>query len=231
MKSILMMMCLALPLCAQTLKVVDESPADSPVSVRGTITFGPSNQNNTTCALTGHNSSSRMIIAYTMELHAITPDGWPIQAGPWSHDHFFNNDPELNMMLPQPRLDFPLELECEELNQHSQMQAPLSKPPFAAIKVTFVQFDDGTIWGKEKAIQERMFQRREALAYLQALKTSSDLARDLANDVPFRGPDGKVRTMRLAKQYGLRDLHDTKAAAAKIDKDLATAEARKDWLK
>ena len=87
----LMAMCLAtLNLLGQTLTWVDDSPRNSPITLKGKITFDPKNQDNITCSLTGHNNAQWMIVAYRIYIDVVRPDGNPID---YRHgvDRFFKD--------------------------------------------------------------------------------------------------------------------------------------------
>ena len=232
-----MLLLLSTSLLGQTIPLADVSPSDSPVTLKGTITFNPKDQNDITCSLIGHNNTNRMIVAYRMYFNVVRPDGESIEMR-HTHDHFFK-DHALMVNLPQPQSDYlPNDIDCQAFFSAGQAagsarppDAVPSRPPEAHVRTVFVQFDDGSTWGDDKAVQEIMFDRNEALAYLQSLKDANDLGQALAVYVPLRGADHKIRSMRKGKQVELQNLHDIRAAAAEIDKDLAIAQSHPAWLK
>jgi hypothetical protein len=53
------------------------------------------------------------------------------------------------------------------------------------ITTTMVEFDDGSVWGDPARVKEIVFQRNEAIAYLQSLKASDNLTDALAHEPPM----------------------------------------------
>jgi hypothetical protein len=111
------------------------------------------------------------------------------------------------------------------------------RPPEAHVRVTFVQFDDGSVWGDDKAVAEAMFQRTETLKYLQSLRDAYSGGGDYAlyqamqDSAISRNADHRPRFMLRGTRLRLLKLKNAKAIANAVDKDLATAEARSAWLR
>ena len=86
-----------------------------------------------------------------------------------------------------------------------------------------------------EAVQEIMFQRPEALAYLQSLRAAyvSGGAKALTQALhqPIHHPDHKFRVTANTKRLLLLDLPDPQAQIDSIDVDLATAATRTSWLR
>ena len=141
----LMAMCLATSnLLGQTLTWVDDSPRDSPITLKGKITFDPKNQDNITCSLTGHNNAQWMIVAYRIYIDVVRPDGNPID---YRHgvDRFFKDQAILAANSPQPRSDFTNEIDCELFGgsksvTSSKPRQPTSKP--CSCSLTTAQFGE-----------------------------------------------------------------------------------------
>ena len=65
MKTLIVMTCLlTMAAFGQTIEVTDNSPSDSPLRWKGTVSLG--NDADATCSITGHNSDSRAIIAWAV---------------------------------------------------------------------------------------------------------------------------------------------------------------------
>jgi hypothetical protein len=225
MKYLLTAVILTASLAAQTIPIADSSAVGSPISLRGTITFGPSTVSD--CSVTGHNNSSRMIVAFVLDLRAVLPDGQPF----WytqSHDHFLKDEAMLNMASPKPKLDFDAYLDCGD----APFAAPTTQPQ-ATIEVKFVQFDDGSTWGDGAAVQRVMLQRRETLAYMNLLEAAYAKGGFSALDAALHQPPVHQRgtTQVLAKRQILLDLNDAEAAIKMIDQFLTSAQAHASWLK
>ena len=237
----LVVMCLAMSnLLGQTIQISDDTAKGSPVTVKGTITFDPNDLDKKTCSITGHNHTDRMIVAFTMIVNVTKPDGEPAPEGHILRDLFLLDSAMLAKRAPQPQMDFPV----FEVNTHcgggvhsGTRRIPIPKPPEAHIKFTFVQFDDGSVWGDDKDIAEAMFQRTETVKYLQSLRDAySDggdyaLYQALQDSGRARETDHRFRYMLHGKRLNLLKLNNAKAAADAIDKDLATAEEHAAWLK
>jgi hypothetical protein len=225
MKCLLTLIILTAAVAAQTVPVTDGSVPGSPISLRGTITFGTSTVGD--CSVTGHNNSNRMIVAYVFDLRAVLPDGQPYRYTQ-RHDHFFKDEAMVNMASPYPNLDFDASLECGD--------APFTvrtAQPQATIEVKFVQFDDGSTWGDDAAVQNVMLQRKETLEYMNLLKAAYVRGGSSALDASLHQPPvhqhGTVQV--LAKRQILLDLNDTPAAAKMIDEFLTSAQTHASWLK
>jgi hypothetical protein len=225
MKCLLTAVILTASLAAQTIPIADGSAVGSPISLRGTITFGPGTVSD--CTVTGHNNSSRMIVAYVLDLRAVLPDGQPF----WytqSHDHFLRDEAMLNMASPQPQLDFDAYLDCGD----APFTARTTQPQ-ATIEVKFVQFDDGSTWGDDAAVQNVMLQRKETLAYMNLLETAYAKGGSSALDASLHQPPVHQRgtVQVLPKRQILLNLNDTQAAIKMIDQFLTSAQAHASWLK
>jgi hypothetical protein len=225
MKRLLTAVILTATVAAQTIPIVDRSAVDSPISLRGTVTFGTSTVSD--CSVTGHNNSSRMIVAYVLDFRAVLPDGQPF----WytqSHDHFLKDEAMVKMASPQPELDFDAYLDCGDAPF-----AARTTQPQATIEVKFVQFDDGSTWGDDAAVQRAMLQRRETLAYMNLLEAAYAKGGFSALDAALHQSPIHQRgtTQVLAKRQILLDLNDAEAAIKMIDQFLTNAQAHASWLK
>ena len=225
MKIILTAVVLTASLAAQTVPIADGSRVGSPISLRGTITFGSRTVSD--CTVTGHNNSTRMIVAYVLDLRAILPDG-QLALYKESHDHFFKDEAMLKMASPQPELDFNTYLECSD----TQFTAPTTQPQ-ATIEAKFVQFDDGSTWGDDAVVQNVMLQRRESLEYINLLKATYAKGGDSALDAALHQQPAHQRgnMEAVSKRLILLNLNDTQAAARMIDEFLTSAQAHASWLK
>jgi hypothetical protein len=212
-------------LVAQNVAVVDQSPADSPVSVRGSMTFGSGSVSN--CTITGHNNSMRTIVAYVIELHAVLPDGPKFEYNQ-NHDHFFRDAAMVKMASPPAGQDFDADFECEGMPLK-----PGTTQPQAAAETTFVQFDDGSIWGKDATVKNAMLQRTEVLAYLNLLQAAYEKGGlDAFGESLQQEPVHKRGNINaLAKRQILLDLKDNQQAVKEVNQSLANAQAHESWLK
>ena len=217
--------------------VVDKSPADSPLTVQGTVTFDPIDPSNAGCVLTIHNNGDHAVVAYGMVFDVVKPSGEPrtILTG---GDRFISREYYLNGQTPPADYvkaggDFVPLVPCHKFLAGHSRGPYLSRPASATIKLTGVQFDDGSTWGE---VRELMFQRAEALAYLNKLKAAyvsggpGGLEQELQK--PIAEPDRKFRigaqSLRLIL---LNQLQDDQARVALIDARLAQAASHAAWLK
>jgi hypothetical protein len=236
---IFVMLSLTTSLLGQTVPVSNDTASGSPVTVKGTATFDPSSSDIVNCSITGHNSSNHMIVAYMFDLKMIKPDG-ESQPGTVDHDHFFSQSAAAMATMPQPGLDFTLKFDCTSLAGQSYNFKPQPRTPELHIKMTFVQFDDGSVWGDSNAVAMVMFQRTEQVAYLQSLKVAYEnggvdgLTQALSRGEPFFTSDRRVRFAVRSKQQGMLaklKRNGIQAVLDRMNSDLAAAQAHAAWLK
>jgi hypothetical protein len=228
MKTIVAMLFLLLPAFGQTIQITDNSPSDSPITFKGAITFGPGSTD-VACIITGHSNASRVIVAYGGVVDVMRPDGHHF-VPPFTHDHFFKDAPRLAMMSPQLHLDWDLDYDCSGFGQNDGHYLATPQSPSMSVSATFVQLDDGSVWGDPQAIKEVMFQRQEAIAYLQSLKASSDLTQALATAPPLKESDQHVLWERFLRWISLSK-GTIPQAQAELDQCLTAAQAHAAWLK
>jgi len=102
----LVMLCgLTLAAFGQAVNVTDNSPAGSPVSITGTLTFGSSGS--VSCSIMGHNNSATPLLTATTLLELLAANGstYSYQAF-FRHDHFFKD------VLAAPNSDFEISSDC-----------------------------------------------------------------------------------------------------------------------
>lgn len=234
MKTILVMLCLFASAFGQTIQITDKSPSGSPLSFRGSITFSvPDTSAN--CAITAHNNSSRAIVALVVQMDVVNPEGERFTQ-PSGFDHFFAPDDMLAMMSPAGK-DFNPEYNCSWYSQASTAAeiAPAITTPWMTVTAVIVQFNDGSVWGDPAAIAELMLQRNTAIAYLQSLAASTNLADALAPEPPlFDNAPGQPRHVASTRELTweiLRDKGTPQAQATEINRRLAIAQERAAWLK
>ena len=236
MRLLVAIACLGATSLAQTVRISDDTPNRSPVSITGTWTFDPKNPNNMACSITGHNQYNRSIITYFAHLKYVKPNG------EWNEvriqrEHFFKQDD-----LAGSSSDFPLTLPCDELGGGDEFPPVIyaPAPPEVRVKTVFVQFDDGSSWGDSQVAADLMRERMETLAYLRALKAayatggSEALVETLQQNQPTRTADNRIKwhlvfeteaTLRyLLAEFGLQAVQD------RIEDSLARAEEHKTAL-
>lgn len=228
MKTMAAMLFLLLPAFGQTIQITDNSPRDSPITFKGAITFGPGSTD-VACTITGHSNANRVIVAYGGVVDMMRPDGHHF-VPPFTHDHFFKDAPTLAMMSPQPHLDWDLDYDCSGFGQNDGHYFETPQSPSMSVSATFVQLDDGSVWGHPQAIKEVMLQRQEEIAYLQSLKTSSNLTQALATAPPLKEPDQHVLWGRFLWWASLSK-ETSVEAQAELDQCLTAAQAHAAWLK
>lgn len=236
MKTIIAFLLLSIPLLGQTLTFTDDSPSDSPLTWKGSVTYDQNSQ--ASCALTGHNNASRMIVAYRIEFDVTSPAGVSVS---FKHrdDHFFKPDGLMVEVSPQPKLDYQFPDFCPVLISTGAGQNG-SGTPTAHIKTLFVQLDDGTVWGATEYVQEIMKQRNDAIAYIKSLESayhngdmgafSSLLSAGPPQKLPhYRGD--YVPVVALTRRAVYAELPDVTSRVKQLDADLALIKARSAWVK
>jgi hypothetical protein len=234
MKTLTLLLFFSLPSLAQTLSVVDDSPSDSPITVRGTITFDPNNPANVTCDLTGHNSASQIVVAWRQDI-SVSPNGTMYSH---RHDDFFKDQSMWTAMSLQPTSDYSADdIDCSFFSVPTGQSA---NPPGIHVTTRWAQFIDGSTWGDAQVTADVMRERIDALAYLRALKAayttggSEALVEALQQNQPTQTADNpKLRRLVLETEGTLRYLlaeSGLQAVQDRIESSLARAEVHKRWL-
>ena len=232
MRNLLLVLLLYLPSLAQTLIVVDDSPADSPLASSGAVTVDPTNPQNVTCAITGHNNGSQVIVAWRQDIYWAA--GQPVTFY-HRHDHFFKDQDMVVMHSPQPGADF----DQTEYGLACEPFAGSGSPPAIHIKTLWVQFLDGSTWGDPDAQAYMMTQRTNAIAFMNTLLAAYNSGGEAAftqayTNANFRGrTDDETRRNSecMAVQAWLRDHPGITTQLAEINRRLSVAKTRASWMK
>ena len=233
MKGILVTLCLLASAFGQVVQIKDGSPSDSPLTFKGSITYGAP-YTNSDCTIVAHNGGSRRIVAFLAQLNVMRADGHYFNE-PFRHDHFFGSDEMLAMMAFNSGQDFDPGINCSEFGgTKTTNEAMTPQPPWMTITTTMVQFDDGSVWGDPASAKEIMFQRNEAIAYLQSLKASDNLTDALAHEPPMgieRNSDHHLRWERTLQWSYISEKTTPQAQADELNRRLAIAQAHAAWIK
>jgi hypothetical protein len=219
--------CLFLSL-AGLCQVKDNSPADSPLSFTGTISDAAGSE--AVCNITAHNKSTHSIIAFFAKVDIVRADGHRF-VSPFGHDHFFASDEMLQAMAPKAGADFDPEYNCGLYGRNNENT---KQSPSLTITAVMAQFDDGSLWGDPAAITELMFQRNDAITYLQSLQAAPNITQALAKEPPLDSGvpgDNHERTTRDLTWAILMDKGTPQSQADEINRRLAVAHERATWLK
>ena len=211
-------------LFAQTISISDDSPAGSPVSITGTISFPDSSH--VDCSITGHNHASQSIIMSVVDLKLTKPSGEPGEMG-FQRDHFFKPG-----AISLPNSDFLISLpDCEMGHELNVPRTPTTAEAHA--RVIFLQFEDGSVWGDAKVGAQLTAQRPEVLAFLKSLKStySTDGPDGLEKAIAKDQKPGTKVWLSLAYLRMIRHDFGISAVAETIEQQLATAERRKALLR
>ena len=212
----------------QVISISDDSPPGSPVSLKGTVSFG-SRPEDVTCSVAGHNQSVKPIITTGVELKLTAPSGQPGEFR-FDEDHFFSES-----LVTPSQATFPvvsnIASDCRMVREIDLERTPA--PPEAHAVLLFVQYLDGSVWANGKRGSdigtELMNERVAVLTFLQSLKDAYSI-NGLTGLQQALAVDQKPGTMVADKQSRLRMVNDKsgmQAVADTVDKNLATAEARK----
>lgn len=214
----------------QTLPVVDESPADSPLHFSGEAIY---NGNNTQCAVAGRNSGSSRIVAWVAELQGVK--------ALFVEDLFFYDERVGHISMlgdlgledatydREPDYHVHTGMLCFAFNYHR-----LTAEASMRIKVRLVQFENGSVWGDRAAIKELAFQRRDVTHYLRSLQSAPNLNKVLAEPNHGFTEDGSGDRIRWDRMMVEAPLHYTGKAreeiVAEIENRLAIAKQHKAWM-
>ena len=232
MKILVTMICLmGAAALGQTLPVVDESPADSPLHFSGVAIY---NANNWQCAVAGHNDGSSRIVAWVAELHGAK--------ALFVQDLFFYDVGHISLLARELGLeDGMYDRETDRYIHTTGMLClafknyyHLTAEPSMRIKVRLVQFEDGSVWGDRAAIKELAFQRRDTIKLLRSLQSAANLNKVLAEPNSGFREDGKGDRIMWDRMIIEAPLHYTSKTreeiVAETENRLALAKQHKAWM-
>jgi hypothetical protein len=232
MKILITVLLLSLSSLAQTLTVIDDSPSDSPITMKGTVTWDSAG--NTTCAIKLHNSASKIVVAWRQDIEATFPNGG-YTLGYWRHDHFFKDEAMLAHMSPQPGSDAESYIDCGVFSVPTWTS---STAPNVKIKTYWVQFIDGSRWGDPDAQAYMMAQRNNAVQFLNQLAAAyahggeQAFTQTLTSFNP-RGINSRA-TDELNEahttQLLLEQMPDVKTQLVEVNRKLSVAASHANWM-
>jgi len=232
MKILTLLLLFSLPSLGQTFTVIDDSPSDSPITLRGTVTIDPINTSNNACFLIGHNWSSKSAVAWRTDIDIASPQGGT-QHGTLVHDRLFEDQDVLLALSPEPNSDYnptPLDIDCRILTGGFH------------VRTLWVQFLDGSTWSDPAYPDAQayvMAQRTNALDLLNALKSaySNDGATAFQDVLSSYKHSGQTTqdTLRRDKAYStklrLTKIRGVTAEVAEVNRMLSVAGTRSAWLR
>lgn len=219
-------------LFGQTISVSDDSPAGSPVSITGTLTFPDPSR--VECSITGHNQWSKSIILAVAELKLVKPSGEPAQIR-FERDTFFKPQP-----ISLPESDFLIGSDCEaggtervKINGEWVDTPRTPTMPGGHASVIYLEFEDGSEWGDYLAAARTIERRPAVLASLKSLKLTyaTEGPEGLEKAIAKDQKPGSSAELLYTKLKMIRDHMGIGAVAQTIDQFLATAERRKAALR
>lgn len=199
--------------------VVDDTP-NSAVDLKGSVKFGKADSFD--CPITGHNNSSKPIVAIAVELRFVKPDGTPGTIM-FQHDHYFKDTD-----IAAPGADFEIGSTCNAGHEVDIVRQPAK--PEAHVRVLFIQYGDASVWGSPKVAQEMIAQRAEALVFYQSLKSVRDSfgMNGLAQALTQNQKPGTTAWASQELLRKIRDVSGLQAASDWIDNNLARSAARQE---
>ena len=224
--SVVVMSLAASNLLGQTVQIVDNSLAGSPVSLRGSVTFGPGGPNDVACAMNATSLSSNPIILIAVDLTFTSPSGQSAEFT-FRHDHFFNTN-----LMTRPGVTFPVIGDPGACAMGAESAEHQPAPASAKASVAFVEFGDGSAWsigGKASSdlVAYVTKQRQTALAYLQSLQsayTSGGVA-GLQSELSKPMRQGSMVSSKRAGLLMTLDMSGMQGVINQINSNLATAQA------
>ena len=178
---------------AQTFEVSDLSASDSPISFTGTT---KSLKTGTACVVTAYNNSSQSLLAVRVTVNAATRYG--DQPVTFRYDGFFKESGIT------PGLDFDVVDEGMYANEErTYVNGVLVEPPppnfvcHAKVKVEFIQFEDGSIWGDYETKKDVTARRAKNIAILTHLVEAYDTGGQTAFDAALNEPELKERAYQM----------------------------------
>jgi hypothetical protein len=178
----------------QKFDVSDLSTSDSPISFTGTTKVL---KTGTACVVTAHNNSSQSLLAMRATAEVATRYEWD-QPVTFRYDGFFKESGIT------PGLDFDVVDEGmysgEERTYVNGVPAEPPPPNFvchAKVKVEFIQFEDGSIWGDYEAMKDVTARRAKNMGILTHLVEAYDTGGQTAFDAALKEPELKEKTYQM----------------------------------
>ena len=178
----------------QKFDVTDLSASDSPISFTGTTKIM---KTGTACVVTAHNNSSQSLLAVRATADAATRYTWD-QPVDFRYDGFFKET------AIAPGLDF--DVIGESMyggEQRTYANGVLVQPPppnflcHAKVKVEFIQFEDGSIWGDYETKNDVTARRAKNMAILTHLVEAYDTGGQTAFDAALNEPELKEKAYHM----------------------------------
>jgi hypothetical protein len=185
---------------AQKFDVSDLSASDSPILFTGTT---KTLKTGTACVVTAHNNSSQSLLAVRATAEVATRYTWdqPVESG---YDGFFKESGIT------PGLDFDLVdegmysgVEGTYVNGVMVETPPQKFACHAKVKVEFIQFEDGSIWGDYETKKDVTARRAKNMAILTHLVEAYDTGGQNAFDAVLSEPELKEKAdhMKYEAEY------------------------------
>jgi len=164
-----------------------------------------------------------------------TPDGAPI---PYvlEHEYFFREDhvtgAGAKFEIASGHLDMPVlysEYAITPAGEKIPVKYPPPHPP--EVKLVFVQFEDGSSWGDEKAGQDMIAERPTVMAYLKKLLSANGESGEvgIASVLNWEPPETKKGGSLRALRHVLQQTKDQAGTPFLVDlakQKIIAAEAR-----
>jgi len=220
---------------SQTQSVRDLSPSDCPISVKGTVSFSGAQGGRVPASIVAHNRSSKEVLALVATVDMTRPNGEPI---PYvlEHEYFFREDhvtgAGADFEIASGHFDVPVVVSeyvrTPDGKKFPGLKYPPPHPP--EVKLVFVQFEDGSSWGDEKAGQAMIAERPTVMAYLKKLLSASDESGDVGvTSVLKWEPSEKTSPSLRAIRHVLQQTKDQAGTQFLVDlvrQKIIAAEAR-----
>ena len=217
---------------SQTQSVRDLSPSNCPISVTGTVSFSAPHA---PASIVAHNRTSKEVLALVATILITAPDGAPVNTV-LEHEYFFREDhitgSGADFEIVSGHLDVPVSQSEYVLTPDGKKTAvkyPPPHPPEATL--VFVQFEDGSSWGDEKAGQAMIAERPSVMAYLKKLLTANGESGDVGvtSVLNWEPPEGTSGGSLRAIRHVLRQTKDQAGTQFMVDlvrQKIIAAEAR-----
>ena len=178
----------------QKFDVSDLSASDSPISFTGTTKIL---KTGTACVVAAYNNSSQSLLAVRATAEVATRYTWD-QPVEFRYDGFFKESGIT------PGLDFELVDEgMYSVEDRTYVNGFLVEPPppnfvcHAKVKVEFIQFEDGSIWGDYETKKDVTARRAKNMAILTHLVEAYDKSGQTAFDAALNEPELKEKAYHM----------------------------------
>jgi hypothetical protein len=197
----------------KTIPFDDNSETGCPVTLKGDVSFTPTN---VVLAVTAHNNSKLGVLATVAQL-----DVSPIIFYTEWHDHYFKNP-----IISAPLSDFTIADGTQFPLDTPSAKTLSAKTDHAFGKILWIQFSDGTTWGDAPTGNQVFTERRQMKSFQTSLVTAFETGGNDAFLKVLSAPPNSVSEGLAAKFQAMLQSSNVLTVVTTIKDRLATGNSR-----